>query len=123
MLPRDLIECRPGSCRWWSKDTVAVVTGSNTGIGLATARQFAKHRLSVVLTARDHAKGTAAMEVLKSEGLESLYFHPLNVTSSASVADLAVWLKAQFGKVDILVRKNLSIVRLSDCDGMDKLNN
>lgn len=86
-----------------------MVTGGNTGIGFATARRLAKYGVSVVLTARDYAKGAAATEVLKGEGLEaSLHFHSLDVTSSESIAHLATWLKAQFGGVDILVR-NLNI--------------
>lgn len=91
------------SCKWWTKDTVALVTGGNKGIGLAAVKQLAQHGLTVVLTARDEKLGTAAVENLKSEGIESVHFHPLDVTSSESVEKLASWLKPKFGGIDILV--------------------
>lgn len=91
------------SCRWWTKDTVALVTGGNKGIGFAAVKQLAQHGLTVVLTARDEKLGTAAVETLKSEGIDSVHFHPLDVTSSESVEKLASWLKPKFGGIDILV--------------------
>jgi NAD(P)-dependent dehydrogenase (short-subunit alcohol dehydrogenase family) len=47
--------------RWTDKDIqdqtgrVAVVTGANTGIGLSTASQLARHGATVVLAVRDRA--------------------------------------------------------------------
>lgn len=88
---------------WWSKDTVAVVTGSNKGIGLEIVRQLAEQGLTVVLTARDPARGRAALEKLKAEGLHNVVFHQLDVCSVESVEQLAKWLKKQFGGIDILM--------------------
>ena len=83
---------------------MAVVTGGNKGIGFVSVKELAKHGLTVVLTARDHVKGNAAMEALKTEeGFENIHFHPLEVTSSTSAENLAAWLKDEFGGIDILV--------------------
>lgn len=91
-------------CRWWSKETVAVVTGGNKGIGFEVVKQLAQEGLTVVLTARDEHKGLAATEKLKNEGLENVVFHPLDVLANESISLLARWLKDQYNGLDILVR-------------------
>lgn len=94
-------------CRWWSKDTVAVITGANQGIGYEIARQLAQNGLTVVATARSEERGKAAVEALRKElGTEAqdlVAFHPLDVTSEESVAALAQWLRQTYEGVDILV--------------------
>jgi 3-oxoacyl-ACP reductase-like protein len=47
--------------RWWSKDTVAVVTGANKGMAFEIVRQLAKEGITVVLTARDTTRGEEAL--------------------------------------------------------------
>ncbi|KAH8913135.1 hypothetical protein BDL97_U04900 [Sphagnum fallax] len=88
--------------RWWSKDTVAVVTGANKGIGLAIVRRLAKEGITVVLTARDTTRGKEALESLKSQGLHNVKFHPLDVAPESILA-LAEWLHKTYGGIDILI--------------------
>ncbi|KAH7278916.1 hypothetical protein KP509_38G064100 [Ceratopteris richardii] len=88
--------------RWWSRDTVAVVTGSNKGIGFEIVKQLAEKGLTVILTARDEGKGIAAVERLKNEGL-IVKFHILDVLILDSIANLAAWLQQNFGGLDILI--------------------
>ncbi|KAF8644040.1 hypothetical protein HU200_066590 [Digitaria exilis] len=71
----------------WRSKRVAVVTGGNKGIGLEVCRQLAGNGVAVVLTARDKARGEAAVE--RSSELE--------VTDARSVARLADFLKAMLG--------------------------
>lgn len=98
----------PGaSCRaWWSKETVAVVTGANRGIGLALAARLAEQGLTVVLTARDGVRGEAAAAPLRDRGLP-VVFRRLDVSDAASVAGFAGWLRNAVGGLDILVTKQL----------------
>jgi len=91
--------------RWWSKDTVAVVTGANKGIGLEIVRQLAKEGITVVLTARDETRGKEALESLKRQELHNVNFHPLDVASQESIRKLAEWLHKTYGGIDILVSK------------------
>jgi len=85
-----------------SNAKIAVVTGGNRGIGFETCRQLAKQGLHVVLTSREPEKGQRAVETLSSEGLNVTH-HPLTVTDTDSVAQLAAFLQDEFGRVDALV--------------------
>ncbi|KAF7017340.1 hypothetical protein CFC21_030799 [Triticum aestivum] len=82
---------------------VAVVTGGNKGIGFEVCRQLASGGIAVVLTARDEMRGGEAVERLNALGLSHVVFHQLEITDASSAAALAGFLKARFGKLDILV--------------------
>jgi len=84
---------------------VAVVTGSNSGVGLAIVRAFCKQFGAdgvVYLTARNEERGMQAVEVLKKEGLNPS-FHLLDVNDVASMEKLRDDIKTQHGGLDILV--------------------
>ncbi|KAI3710871.1 hypothetical protein L2E82_40666 [Cichorium intybus] len=81
---------------------IAVVTGGNKGVGLEICRQLA-NEVVVVLTARDEKRGADAVAKLHSSGLPDVVFHQLDVTDPASIASLADFIDARFGKLDILV--------------------
>ena len=85
----------------------AVVTGGNKGIGLETVKQLAAAGVKVVLTARADNRGLEAVKTLKDSGLSDLVlFHQLDVADATSVASLANFIRARFGKLDILVILN-----------------
>ncbi|CAN6286427.1 unnamed protein product [Urochloa humidicola] len=90
---------------------IAVVTGGNKGIGLEVCRQLAGNGVTVVLTARDETRGAAAVENLRALGLSNVIFHQLEITDAPSIARLAGFLTARFGKLDILVN-NAGVVGL-----------
>ena len=94
---------------------VAVVTGSNKGIGLAIVRALCKNfDGDVLVTARDTGRGEAACATLKQEGL-SPKFHQLDVTDSTSIARLAEFLRVNYGGVDVLVN-NAGMYYMNDSD-------
>ncbi|TKW03861.1 hypothetical protein SEVIR_7G070200v4 [Setaria viridis] len=92
-----------GALSDWRNKRIAVVTGGNKGIGLEVCRQLAGNGVAVVLTARDETRGAAAVEKLREAGHSDVIFHQLEVTDALSIARLADFLKASFGKLDILV--------------------
>ncbi|KAJ7543695.1 hypothetical protein O6H91_09G048600 [Diphasiastrum complanatum] len=103
-----------GSCRWWSQETeetVALVTGANTGIGFAIVKRLAEEGLTVILTSRNVQNGQKALDLLREEGLD-VVFHQLDVTDPDSIIQLAKWVKDQFGGIDILIN-NAGISSLS----------
>ncbi|URE31753.1 KR domain [Musa troglodytarum] len=103
----------PSPARWWSKETVAVVTGANKGIGFALVKRLAELGLTVVLTSRDVGKGKAAVESLDGQGLHVAFCH-LDVAEPSSIVTFAVWLKQRFGGLDILI--NNAAVSFNEID-------
>uniref|UniRef100_A0A7S4LM61 Uncharacterized protein n=1 Tax=Eutreptiella gymnastica TaxID=73025 RepID=A0A7S4LM61_9EUGL len=70
---------------------VAIVTGSNTGIGKVTARELARKGASVIVAARSPVRGQAAVDDIKREvGLKAkVEFMPLDLASLASIRTFA----------------------------------
>ena len=81
---------------------VAVVTGANRGLGLETCRQLGRGGMTVVLCARDAAKGRAAAEALAGEAI-SVVPAVLDVTDPAAITVLAERVARELGRVDVLV--------------------
>ena len=81
---------------------VAVVTGANRGIGFEISRQLARRGYTVILTARDPARGRAAVRVLAREGLD-VTFRRLDVTDAAGIKRFVRHLRRKVGRLDVLV--------------------
>ncbi|CAG0881512.1 unnamed protein product [Cyprideis torosa] len=82
---------------------VAVVTGSNKGVGLATVKQLCrKFDGTVYLTSRDEARGRAAVAELEKDGVNPK-FHQLDIGDRASIERLRDHLKEEYGGLDVLV--------------------
>jgi NAD(P)-dependent dehydrogenase (short-subunit alcohol dehydrogenase family) len=97
-----------------SQEKVAFVTGANKGIGLETARGLGKLGIAVVMASRDEAKGRAAADWLRSEGMKSVEALRFDVTRPQDHRDIARHLETRYGKLDILV--NNAGVTLEDAD-------
>lgn len=81
---------------------MAIVTGANKGIGFALVRKLAQSELTVILTARDEARGLQAVQTLRNEGLHVL-FRRLDVSDPVSINAFAAWFATNFQALDILV--------------------
>lgn len=84
---------------------VAVVTGSNKGIGLAIVKGLCKAGYSgdVLLTARNEALGKKTLELMKAEGFKNVLFHQLDICEQSSSLALGKFLKEKYGGLDVLV--------------------
>lgn len=86
-----------------SSTRVALVTGANKGIGFAIARDLCrKFSGDVVLTARNEARGKAAVQQLQAEGL-SPRFHQLDIDDQQSILALRDFLLKEYGGLDVLI--------------------
>jgi 2-deoxy-D-gluconate 3-dehydrogenase len=89
---------------------VAVVTGGNGGIGLGMAKGLASAGASVVVAARNKAKGDEALAALEALGARAA-FHEVDVSDEASVASMVDAAAARWGRLDILVNNAGTSVR------------
>ncbi|KAM3606779.1 uncharacterized protein V6R79_023130 [Siganus canaliculatus] len=93
---------------------VAVVTGSNKGIGLAIVRALCKQfQGDVYLTARDVGRGEEAVKSLNSEGLKPL-FYQLDIDDLSSITTAATFFKEKYGGVDVLVNNAAIAFKMAD---------
>jgi NAD(P)-dependent dehydrogenase (short-subunit alcohol dehydrogenase family) len=81
------------------EDKVAVITGGNSGIGLAIAMEFKEQGAKVVICARDQTALTNAVKMLGDDTLAL----QVDVTRLAELDRLYQRTTEHFGKIDILV--------------------
>ena len=97
---------------------IALVSGANKGIGYEIARGLGAKKITVLVGARDEARGQAAVDKLKAEGSDARFVQ-LDVTDGGTIQRAAEWIEREFGRLDILVN-NAGIgewgVKPSDAD-------
>ena len=82
---------------------VALVTGSATGIGRATAVRFAKLGFDVVVNySRSEAEARETLALVEKEGVRGLLIS-CDVGNDASVVAMMQQIEAAFGRLDVLV--------------------
>ncbi|HEX4577016.1 MAG TPA: SDR family oxidoreductase [Edaphobacter sp.] len=81
---------------------VALITGGNKGIGLETARQLGKLGITVLVGARDLAKGEAAVAELKKDGVDARAVK-LDVDNASDHTAVAKLIEKDYGRLDILI--------------------
>jgi NAD(P)-dependent dehydrogenase (short-subunit alcohol dehydrogenase family) len=83
---------------------LAVVTGSNSGLGFGLARRLSAAGADVVMAIRNRAKGEAAInEIRATVPNAKLTIKPLDLSSLGSVAALGEQLNAEGRPIDILI--------------------
>jgi NAD(P)-dependent dehydrogenase (short-subunit alcohol dehydrogenase family) len=85
------------------KEQIALITGSNRGIGFEIAKQLAMKKIQVILTSRNSANGEAAVRKLAKDGVNKVVSMELDVSNQVSVDKLSDEVEKTFGRLGILV--------------------
>lgn len=80
---------------------IALVTGTNRGIGFAVAKGLLQKGITVIATSRNAQKGQDAVAALSPYG-EILFCH-LDVTDLNSIESCKAFIESNFGHLDILI--------------------
>jgi len=92
----------PSSTNMKNNKKIALITGSNKGIGLETARQLGKQDITVLIGARDPKKSEAAAKELRQEGLDARALE-IDVNQTESIRKAVERVERDFGRLDILI--------------------
>lgn len=83
---------------------VAIVTGSNSGIGFETARELARKGATVVLACRSESRGREAVARIRAEQPQAdVQFRALDLADLDQVSVFAEDFLADFDRLDLLI--------------------
>jgi NAD(P)-dependent dehydrogenase (short-subunit alcohol dehydrogenase family) len=98
------------STKWTAQDMpdqdgrIAVVTGANSGLGLETARELARHGAQVVLACRNTDKGEQAAQTIRADVSDAqVDVRALDLGSLDSVRSFAEGLRSEHASLDLLI--------------------
>jgi NAD(P)-dependent dehydrogenase (short-subunit alcohol dehydrogenase family) len=87
-----------------SPEKVAIVTGSNAGIGYETAMCLAtRYGYTVILATRSRDKGEQAADQIRSKGGNAVFLHLLDLSSLESVRQFARVVRQRYSTIHCLV--------------------
>jgi NAD(P)-dependent dehydrogenase (short-subunit alcohol dehydrogenase family) len=92
---------------------VAIVTGATSGLGREVARLFGSEGCAVVLTGRDHARGSGAARDVEEAGGVAL-FVPADLSSESDCQALVDATMAHFGSLTVLVNNAVNNTAMAD---------
>ena len=123
--------CDAGRMTGWNASAIpdltgrtAVVTGANSGLGLVTARELARHGAEVTLACRDPHRGSAALDDVRSAAPDPdlVELRPLDLSDLTAVREFAAgWDSDHPDGLDLLVNNAgiMAIPRRTSADGYE----
>lgn len=104
-------------------DKICLITGANTGIGLATAKALCRKGARVIVSSRDRKKAMATMETIREELPKAdLDLAVADLSSQREILEMATFLKGRYSKLDVLINNAggwFSTFALTD-DGIER---
>jgi len=98
------------------ENKVALITGAGSGIGLESARLFAREGARVVVVDMNDSAGQAAVEELRTAGSEAVYVHA-DVSKAADAEGMVRAAEESFGRLDVMFN-NAGISHPKDDDAV-----
>jgi short-subunit dehydrogenase len=95
---------------------VVVITGASSGIGRATAFEFAKRGANVVITARSAEGLEHTADACRAFG-HRVVVHPADVSNAGDMENLARLAYDRFGKIDVWVN-NAGVFAMGEFENM-----
>ena len=86
---------------------VAVITGSTSGIGRASAELFAEHGAKVVINGRRRELGQEVVDGITARGGTASYFYA-DVSKSEDIQALIACAVETYGQIDVLMNNAYS---------------
>ncbi|MGF7032251.1 NAD(P)-dependent dehydrogenase (short-subunit alcohol dehydrogenase family) [Paenibacillus mucilaginosus] len=83
-----------------------LVTGANSGMGLATSVELAKRGYYVIMACRDEVRGQKSIEEARRQsGSNHLELRKLDLASLESIRNFAAQFRYSFNHLDVLINK------------------
>lgn len=103
-------------------EKIAIVTGANSGMGMATAKALADEGATVIMLCRSEKRGREAFEKLAQKKGRRLDLMLCDLGDFASVRDFVRHVKERYGRVDILINNAgfISLNRQETKEGLER---
>lgn len=100
----------------------AIVTGANSGMGMATARALLDEGATVIMLCRSEKRGKEAYEKLLEDGNGRTYLILADLGDYGSVRNFVKQVKESFARIDILVNSAgfISLDRQETKEGLER---
>ena len=101
---------------------IAVVTGANSGMGMATAKALLEKGATVIMLCRSRTRGEEAYKKLTEDGNSRTHLILCDLGDYVSIRSFADEVKKRFGRVDILVNNAgfISLKREVTNEGLER---
>ncbi len=101
---------------------IAIITGANSGMGLATTIELAKKGIHVVMACRNKSRGLRSLELARKQSKSSsIDLMICDLSSLVSIREFVATFQSEYEVLDILVNNAgvVSLKRELTCDGFE----
>ena len=104
------------------KDKIAIVTGANSGMGLATVEALSDKGATVIMLCRNEERGQAALDQLMEKKDRKLGLMICDLGDYDSIRSFVKGVKEKYPRVDILVNNAgfISLDRQETKEGLER---